>query len=271
MPGGCHAPETWVGPGAGMQGTVPSGRGGPVGLQHPARSNTMIFLAKSPRQLQALHLRGNETGTLFSRPYSCRETSHHRSEQVPPFCMAMVARPRRSRAGAPRWGSPGSVGAVVAILLPSSLEPILLAAGLGAGCGTGPTALEKQVFPTPLGKQQGGEGKMEPFSSVGFRHKRGKPSSPLGQGRGQPGVPRTSAGWCLSLNPAGVAGAGSGVQHPTLGAMRWGEQGCGSLHHPSRALGPPWGCPEAPGAMPPLVLFQLAGAGSVSGISRTPD
>ena len=49
-------------------------------------------------------------------------------------------------------GSPVSTEAVVAILLPSSLEPILLAPGLGAGCGTGPTALEKQVFPTPPGE-----------------------------------------------------------------------------------------------------------------------
>lgn len=76
--------------------------------------------------------------------------------------MATVARPR-SRAGALRSGSPVSAGAVVAILLPSSPEPILLAPGLGAGCGTGPMALEKQVFPTPLGKHRGGEGKMEPF------------------------------------------------------------------------------------------------------------
>lgn len=174
-------------------------------------------------------------------------------------------------------GSPVTAGAMVAILLPSSPEPILLAPGLGAGFETGPTALEKQVFPMPLGKHQGGEGTMEPFLLWDFA--RSKESHPLGcaQRWGQPRVPRTSARWCLFLNPAGVAGAGSGVQHPTLGGavlgveVGWREQGCGSLHHPSKALGPPWGCPEAASAVPSLILFQLAGADRASGISGTPD
>lgn len=82
---------------------------------------------------------------------------------------------------------------MVAILLRSSLEPILLAPALGAGCGTGSTALEKQVFPMPLGKHQSGGEKMEPFPLWDFPmskeghpalwniHREGKSPVSLGQ------------------------------------------------------------------------------------------
>lgn len=122
---------------------------------------------------------------------------------------------------------------MVAILLPSSPEPILLAPGLGAGFETGPTALEKQVFPMPLGKHQGGEGTMEPFLLWDFA--RSKESHPLGcaQRWGQPRVPRTSARWCLFLNPAGVAGAGSGCSIPPWVEQCWVSRWGGG----SRAVG----------------------------------
>lgn len=115
-------------------------------------------------------------------------------------------------------------------------------------------ALEKQVFPTPLGKHVGGGGKMEPFPPWDFPVS--KESHPalwdMHRGGGQLSTPRTSARRCLSLKPAGVAGAGSGVQHPTLGAAvpgveaGWGGAGLREPAPPFQGAGTPMGMPGGP-------------------------
>lgn len=146
----------------------------------------------SPRQLQA--------PCLWAVRWGCFhwESSHHPPSRCP-LCMAAVSQPR-SGVRALHSGSPLRTRAVVAVLLPSSLEPILLAPALGAGCGSGPTALEKPVFAMAPGKRRSGGGKMEPFPLWDFPmskerhpalwniHREGESSVSLGQRTGL-GVP----------------------------------------------------------------------------------
>lgn len=151
----------------------------------------------------------------------------------------------------------------------------------------GPTAPAQQVFPTPPGSTRVERGRWSPLLHGMFpiRQESHAALRDTHTGRGQPGVPRCPS---VSLNPARVAGAGcsphsgrSGAQVGAAGMWELGRALPGvpqmlgvSETQPSSpgTPGPPRGSLRAPGAVPPpLVLSQLAGAGSVSGISRAPD
>jgi len=67
---------------------------------------------------------------------------------------------------------------------PTPIQPGAHPPGSWAGCGTGPTALEKQVFPTPPGKHRGGKGKMEPVPPWGTPRAR-KAIQPFGTRTGE--------------------------------------------------------------------------------------
>lgn len=257
MPGGCRAPETWVRPRAGMEGSIPRGRGSPVGLQHPVQSNTVVFEPSLPgsnkastyRQrdrdaaVVALFLLGNfPTLPIPSHPIP--------TEQVPPSAWPWL--PSQGAVQAPC--SPG--GAEGSKCNPAPFQPGAHPPGSWAGSWVWnrPHSSGKAGFSYAPGEAQRWRGEDGAFPSVGFPHEQGKPSSPLGhaEGRGQSSIASDKCQVVPVPKPSwgGRSRVRGAASHPGCSSAgcrgRVGGAGLREPAPPFQGPGTPVGMPRAP-------------------------